>query len=140
MHGKHMIKLLSSTQGVESLSTGESEWYGLVHTASVGIGMINMANDMKWSTKLKLAGDATAASGIANRRGAGRVRHIETRTLWLQRHITERRIVLEREPGVSNPADLGTKHLDAGKVKEIITILGFVPREGASNSALQAAV
>ena len=140
MHGKHMIKLLSSTQGVESLSTGESEWYGLVRTASVGIGMINMAADMKWSTKLRLAGDATAASGIANRRGAGRVRHIETRTLWLQRHITERRIISEREPGVSNPADLGTKHPDARKVKDIITFLGFAPREGASTIALREAV
>ena len=99
-----------------------------------------MAADVKWSTKLRLAGDATAASGIANRRGAGRVRHIETRTLWLQRHITERRITLEREPGVSNPADLGTKHLDARKVKDITTFLGFAPREGASTIALRAAV
>ena len=140
MHGKRMIKLLSSTQGAESLSTGESEWYGLVHTASVGIGMINMAADMKWTTKLKLAGDATAASGIANRGGAGRIRHIETRTLWLQRHITERRITAEREPGATNPADLGTKHSDAGKVKDIITFLGFASREGASTIALRAAL
>ena len=102
--------------------------------------MINMAADMKWTTKLTLAGYATAASGIANRRGAGRIRHIETRTLWLQRHITERRITLEREPGATNPADLGTKHLDAGKVKDIITFLGFTSHEGASTIALRAAV
>ena len=62
------------------------------------------------------------------------------RALWLQRHIIERRIVLEREPGVSNPADLGTKHLDARKAKEIVTFLGFLPRDGASSSALRAAV
>eukprot|EP00971_Amphidinium_carterae_P086466 1711081-Amphidinium_carterae.1 len=42
---------------------------------------------MAWDFKLKLAsrllGDATAAAGIGSRRGAGKVRHIETSTLWL---------------------------------------------------------
>ena len=31
-----------------------------------------------------------AASGIGARRGVGKIRHLETRTLWLQKHITER--------------------------------------------------
>ena len=81
MYGKHMIKFLSATQKVEALSSAESEWHALVRTASVAIGVTNLSKDLGLKVDLWLAGDATAASGIAHRRGAGRVRHIEVGTL-----------------------------------------------------------
>ena len=108
-----MIKFLRATQKVEALSSAESEWYALVRTASVAIGVTNLSKDLGLKVDLRLAGDATAASGIAHRRGAGRARHIEVGTLWLQRLVVEKIITLSREPGKDNVADLGTKHVDA---------------------------
>eukprot|EP00974_Lingulodinium_polyedra_P114544 11090083-Lingulodinium_polyedra.AAC.1 len=67
-----------------------------------------MAADLGRALMPRLHGDATAASGIARRRGAGKIRHIEVKTLWLQRHITEKQIELARRPGTLNESDLGT--------------------------------
>ena len=140
MYGKHMIKFLSATQKVEALSSAESEWYALVRTASVAIGVTNLAKDLGLKVDLRLAGDATAASGIAHRRGAGRVRHIEAGTLWLQRLVVEKIVTLSREPGSDNVADLGTKHVDATTLNRIIGKLGYVKIEGRSTLALRASL
>ena len=56
--------------------------------------------------------DATAGRAIAMRRGAGRIRHIATPTLWLQRLVINGDIKMTRVGGSDNCADLGTKHLD----------------------------
>ena len=140
MYGKHMIKFLSATQKVEALSSAESEWYALVRTASVAIGVTNLSKDLGLNVDLRLAGDATAASGIAHRRGAGRVRHIEVGTLWLQRLVVEKIITFSREPGKDNVADLGTKHVDATTLNRIIDKLGYVRVDGRSSLALRASL
>ena len=79
-----------SKQGVLALSTGESEYYSLVRCAALAIGLANMSKDLGRHLPAQLHCDSSAATGIAGRRGAGRVRHIEVSTLWLQRHITNR--------------------------------------------------
>ena len=132
--------MMCSTQKVEALSTGEAEWYASVHTASILIGLMNLAKDMGRTLDLTLAGDATAAAGIAQRRGAGKIRHLEVGTLWLQRHVTEGRIKLVKQPGKENEADLGTKHLDAEDMHKCVTKMGFVFKEGQSTLALKAAL
>ncbi|CAK0853831.1 unnamed protein product [Prorocentrum cordatum] len=140
--GDHMIRVFSATQGSEALSSGEAEWYSLVRTASCGVGLVSLARDMGYELELCLAGDATdatAASGIAHRRGAGRVRHIETKTLWLQRHVTERRVILSKTLGKVNVADLGTKHLAQKELDEMLGLLGFLVAAGKSDLSLAVA-
>ncbi|CAK0877935.1 unnamed protein product [Prorocentrum cordatum] len=137
--GDHMIRVFSATQGSEALSSGEAEWHALVHTASCGIGLVSLARDMGYELELRLAGDATAASGIAHRRGAGRIRHIETKTLWLQRHVTKRRVILSKTLGKVNVADLGTKHLAQKELDEMLGLLGFFVAAGKSDPSLAVA-
>eukprot|EP00971_Amphidinium_carterae_P003775 74754-Amphidinium_carterae.1 len=76
--------------------------------------------------KVKLHGDATAASGIAHRRGAGKLRHIECATLWLQRSSTLGRITLHHKRGEDNPADLGTKRLDSKTMQKHLAWMGYI--------------
>eukprot|EP00973_Karenia_brevis_P084755 11760498-Karenia_brevis.AAC.1 len=76
--------MVSATQDPQALSSGESEWYGLVRGACVAVGFVNMATNFGRTLRGRLFGDATAASGVAKRRGAGKIMHIETQTLWLQ--------------------------------------------------------
>eukprot|EP00973_Karenia_brevis_P064993 9025141-Karenia_brevis.AAC.1 len=78
-----------------------------------------MAADFGRTLKGRLFGDATAASGIAKRRGAGKIRPIETKTLWLQRKLTEKELEACRRKGSENEADLGTKHLDRKSIDTI---------------------
>eukprot|EP00971_Amphidinium_carterae_P349736 6491191-Amphidinium_carterae.1 len=69
LHGSHMIK---------------AEWYGLTCTGAAVLGMVNMVADLGRSLHDRLAGDATAAAGIAARRGVGKIRHLDVSSLWLQ--------------------------------------------------------
>ena len=85
-----------------------------------------------------MAGDASAASGIGARRGVGKIRHLETRTLWLQKHITEKEILLRRQKGSENPSDLGTKHLDQATMWKHVAALGNEERDGQSELSLRA--
>ncbi|CAK0861788.1 unnamed protein product, partial [Prorocentrum cordatum] len=137
--GDHMIKVFSATQGSEALSSGEADWHALVHTASCGVGLVSLARDMGYELELCLAGDATAASGIAHRRGAGRIRHIETKTLCFQRHVTERRVIISKTLGKVNVADLGTKHLSQKELDEMLELLGYYAATGKSGLALAVA-
>ena len=90
------------------------------------LGFKSMALDFGRTLQPRIFGDATAASGIGHRRGAGRVRHLETKTLWLQRHITERAIVFARRPGKELVADLGTKYLNRADIDKNLIQLQFV--------------
>ena len=116
-----------------ALSTGEAEFYSAVKAGSAGIGTLSMFTDLgvpleRESVELKvrrqgdscleIQTDASAGRGIAMRRGAGRIRHIATPTLWLQKHIQDGRISILKVPGAENCADLGTKHLDSRKIEK----------------------
>ena len=78
--GRHMVKSSASTQGVIALSSGGSEFYGGVKTASVGLGMVHLLKDMGLNIQepLDLRLDASAGIGVAQRRGAGRIRYTDT--------------------------------------------------------------
>ena len=60
--------------------------------------------------KMRLATDSAAGKGIASRLGLGKLRHLDTHTLWVQQAIRAERIVLCKVDGRVNPADLLTKH------------------------------
>ena len=52
MIGDHMLKVYSATQGSEALSSGESEWYALVHADSCGIGLVSLARDIGYEMEI----------------------------------------------------------------------------------------
>ena len=62
--------------------------------------------------------DATASKAMASRRGVGRVRHIHTKVLWVQKAVARRELTNAKVLGCQNPADLGTKHLAQREVHE----------------------
>ena len=100
---------------------------------------MNLAADYGRTLRPRLQADATGATGIARRRGAGRVRHIETGTLWLQRPITAKPIDNQKTPGLQNWADLGAKHLPWADLAKCVKRLGFVFATGRARSALDIA-
>ena len=112
----------------------------MVRGAAAGVGLLSLARDFGCQLRLRLLADATGAIGIARRRGAGKVRHIETATLWLQRHITNKTIDLAKFHGLKNWADLGTKHLPWADLLKCVRGLGSLFEDGRAGSAKQTAV
>ena len=60
----------------------------------------------------EVATDSVAAKGVASRRGTGRIRHLETGSLWVQAALQAGRFTLVKVPGTDNIADIGTKCVD----------------------------
>jgi len=111
--GTHVLKTWSVTQNVIALSSGEAEFYAMVKTASQTLGMQVMMEDMGIKTQVKIITDATAARGIAQRKGLGTVRHLEVGQLWIQDKIARGEITVEKVGGKINIADALTKFVDA---------------------------
>ena len=84
--------------------------------------------------------DASAGLGIIHRRGAGRIRHIHTPALWLQRAHQDGLVVARKVDGVNNMADLGTKHEDRQTLMKLVAKCGLVALQGRSQMALKAAL
>ena len=124
MLGGHMVKSWSSNQAVIALSSGEAEYYGIVKGASIGLGTQSILTDLGCDAKLVVWTDATAAKGIATRRGLGKVRHIHTRELWLQEKLADGALEIAKVKGEDNPADALTKYLDQGKLAKHMVLIG----------------
>ena len=65
----------------------------------------------------------------------GKIRHLETRTLWLQKQHHRERDSAEKAEGLG---DLGTKHLDQATMWKHVAALGFEKRDGKSELSLRA--
>ena len=71
-----------------------------------------MLADLGVEVKIRLRTDASAAKGIASRRGLGKIRHLEVHQLWLQEKVNNREIEVMKVKGEGNLADALTKPLD----------------------------
>ena len=61
---------------------------------------------------MQVHSDATAAIGIARRRGLGKVRHLDCTDLWVREKVRSGVVKLTKILGTENPADAFTKYLD----------------------------
>ena len=125
MLGTHCLKSWSSTQPSVSLSSGEAEFYGLVKAAGIGLGFQALMQDVGREIACRVWTDSAAAMGIVGRQGLGRLRHIDTHSLWVQQAARSGRIQVRKVKGEDNPADIFTKHLPArDKVTQLVGLLG----------------
>jgi hypothetical protein len=136
MLGHHTLKHWSSTQSGVSLSSGEAEFHGVVKGAGMGLGYQALLEDLGIKASLRVWTDSSAAIGIASRQGLGKLRHLDTHTLWLQQAVRSRRLELKKVPGTANPADLLTKHsLTRDKMMELVKLFNCRFTGGRAESA-----
>ena len=80
--------------------------------------------------------DSEAALGICSRQGFGKLRHLDTHTLWIQQAVRSSSIVLRKVPGERNPADIFTKHsISRDKLIELTNLFASEFRGGRAASA-----
>ena len=80
--------------------------------------------------------DSSASIGICSRQGLGKLRHLDTHTLWIQQAVRSGRVDLRKVAGSENPADLLTKHsLSREKLIELTGLYSCRHIEGRAESA-----
>ena len=128
--GSHTLKTWSTTQAVIALSSGEAEYYGMVKGAGVAIGMTAILEDVGVRRGIRLKTDASAAKGISNRKGLGKVRHLEVTQLWLQEKVATGVIKVQKVDGKVNQADALTKYVSRDELEQHMRQVGLVVESG----------
>ena len=110
MAGQHWLGHWSRTQANVALSSGEAELNAAVTACSEGRGLKNMVEEMHDEIELEVIGDSSASMGILNRMGAGRVKHLEVKQLWVQESVARKVVKVSKIPRRFNLADSLTHH------------------------------
>ena len=86
--GKHLLRDMSCLQPLVALSSGEAEHYALIRGACTSLGIQSHDQDWMIDVPIQINSDSSAARSFARRRGiGGRLRHLQTRHLWLQSRV-----------------------------------------------------
>ncbi len=136
--GRHAVKSWSSTQASIALSSGEAEFTGVVRGAGIGLGCQSLLRDLGQELPVRVWTDSSAAIGICTRQGLGKLRHLDTHTLWVQQAVRSGRIDLRKVSGETNPADLFTKHsLSRERLMKLVGLFDCRFRGGRAEAAPQ---
>ena len=104
-----MLKSWSSTQPSIATSSAGAEFFAMVEGATRGLGLQTMMNELGMHIEMvNLCTDSASAKSLSSRRGAGKIRHIDVKELWLQEAVRKGQIRLFKVRGDRNPADILT--------------------------------
>ena len=113
LHGCHLIHHFSSTQANVALSSAEAELNAAVKIITECCGIRNFGKEMGLDFSVDIKIDSSAAQGILTRRGAGKIKHLEAKQLWVQELITEKKVSSFKIPRAENPSDCFTHYWSA---------------------------
>ena len=99
------------------------------------LGVIGLCRDMGMEVAGEVYADSSAALGIAQRSGVGKVRHLRVQALWVQEVRCTGRLGYKKVLGTRNPADILTKHVPVELLDAHLQTLGVESREGRAVSA-----
>ena len=95
-----------------------------------------MLKDLGLDIPLRVWTDSSAAIGICQRQGLGKVRHLDAQTLWIQQAVRAGKVDLRKIDGDKNPADLLTKHsITEARLEMLVEVFGCRYAEGRAASA-----
>ena len=135
MLGSHVIKSYSRQQKVIALSSAEAELYAMVAASAETLAIIAYAEDLGMVIGGEVYADSSAALGITQRIGIGKVRHLRTQGLWVQETRISGRLAYHKVLGTKNPADVLTKHVPGELLERHLETLGAEMRGGRSELA-----
>ena len=135
MIGSHVVKSWSTTQATVALSSGEAELYALVKGASQSLGLLALASDMGHELQATVHSDSSAAIGITQRKGLGKLRHIRVQMLWVQDGLKRREFSLEKVDGADNVSDVLTKNVDAMTLMKHLASMNCMTMSGRAMGA-----
>lgn len=113
MWGDCLIGSYSRGLSMICLSSGEAEFNGGVIATSEGIFYKEVLDFFRIRVVLNIYLDSSAARGVFQREGVGRIRHLETKSLWVQKGLKEKKFQLMAVDTQNNAADIHTKGMNA---------------------------
>ena len=117
--GTHLLRHMSCLQTLVASSSGDAEYYALIRGACTSLGIQSHYQDWMIDVPIQIYIDSSAARSVARRRGiGGRLRHLQTRHLWLQSRVALGHLKLVVVAGERNPADTLAKPLPGRKIRE----------------------
>ena len=125
MLGSHEIKTWSRTQASVALSSAESELNALVRASTEALCIVSLSNECGYNFEGHVLIDSSAAHGIVQRRGVGKVKHLQTQQLWVQEVASEGRLHYSKIPREQNLSDLLTHSWDSNIGEAMLTQMGF---------------
>ena len=132
MRDAHCLKVSSHTQSTISLSSGESEYYGIVKCAAIGLGARSMLADFGVCADVVIrTDDSSSGLAVGSRRGLDRLRQVQTRYLWVQQRVQEGDLRLKTESGETNVRDALAKILDEKRMLNLLTMMRWTNIVGA---------
>ena len=140
LFGTCLLHSSSRTQKLVSLSSGESETYAASSAACDGVLLqrfLEFCINKPVCTVPYL--DSSAARGILQRQGVGRVRHMSCRVLWFQEllKMPEKKHRVSPVPGNLNIADIGTKRLPKHRLERLMAFCNIGSMYGDSFLSLK---
>jgi hypothetical protein len=124
----NVIWSTSRTQKCVALSSTEAEWYAATSGVCDGLFLrhvISFLCDDEVET-LTLHTDNSAVRMLSRKLGAGRLRHIRGRLLWLQEKVANNELIIKQIKTNFNIADVNTKALNKDRHHCLLFMLGFV--------------
>ena len=142
MIGQHLVKAWSRTQDAITLSSAEAELVALGKLAMEILGVRSMCEEWEMSQPSQVSdlfADASAALSIAKRQGAGKMRHINVKSLWLQEKAVQLLLRYNKVKGEDNPADGLTKHVRQELIEKYLQIENLKIKEDRAGASLELA-
>jgi hypothetical protein len=125
--GKHEVFHFCRIQGSVAWSSGEAELYAAARSLSSGIGVWNALRELRgesWGS-MKHFVDASACKSILLRKGAGSVKHLETKDLWVQDAIRRKGIQVGKIPRDENVSDALASYSNASDLWDKMWKMGY---------------
>ena len=126
MHGRHCLRTSSTLQSLTTLSVAESEFYALIKGASAILGLQSLFADWGLQVSVEVQSDSTSAKSMVDRKGIAKVKHTQTRFLWIQERIATGDLMVHHVSTKVNPADPFTKPLTRPELDSHMDRIGLI--------------
>ena len=129
--GKHILDCTVNKQKTIALSSGEAEFYPIVKAGAQSIqSQSTLVAFGHGEVHIKIWSDSSAARGIVQRQGPGKLRHLDIKDLWIQEFIRLKKAEVLKILTDVNWADVGTKALAKSRLEELLAMMPITRREG----------
>eukprot|EP00435_Cladocopium_sp_Y103_P050408 s1657_g15.t1 len=125
-----LVSSWSRTQKSIALSSCESEYLSAVGGGSEALYVSHLWTFLTRRTvEAKIVTDSSSCRAFSQRQGVGRLKHVDTKFLWLQQKIKEGDLEMDGVATVLNISDLGTKKLPKIRRCFLMHLLGLVEHD-----------
>ena len=122
--GEAVIKCWSKDQHNLAKSSAEAELYAANLGGEQAMGIQTMMREIGHHMTIEVHIDSSAALGVLQRKGLGKIRHLDVADLWMQKALRDGKLELKKIDGALNDADLLTKPLTANGIWVIVERIG----------------